>query len=212
MPSLSDYATDDLAGVAEALRRVTVVISIEPTSRRSEPTGRGSGIIWSSDGTIVTNAHVATADRAVITLADGRRATARVAARDRRRDLAVLRVDRQAISDPLPVPVLRRPSTLQAGELLLALGHPFGIEHALAIGVVHVAPDAQRSPYVVADIRLAPGNSGGPLADAKGRIVGVNSMIVGGLGVAISTDVVRRLVARVANAVRGRPSMDRDAA
>ncbi len=212
MPSLTDYAIDDLTGVAEALRRVTVVISIESTSRRGGPSGRGSGIIWSSDGTIVTNAHVATADRAVITLADGRRANGRVAARDVRRDLALLRLDRNAFSDALPVPVLRRPETLRPGELVLALGHPFGVEHALAIGVVHVAPSGERSPYVAADIRLAPGNSGGPLADARGRVVGVNAMIVGGLGVAISTDVVRRLVAREASARRVRPSVNRDAA
>jgi serine protease Do len=68
------------------------------------------------------------------------------------------------------------------------------VEHALSMGVVHAAPDPSRSPYIVADIRLAPGNSGGPLADASGRIVGVNSMIVGGLGVAISVDVVREMV------------------
>jgi len=212
MPSLSDYTIDDLADVAEALRRVTVVISVEPTLRRAEPSGRGSGIIWSSDGTIVTNAHVATADRAVINLADGRRANAVVVARDRRADVALLRLDRKVITDPLPVPVLRRPATLRPGELVLALGHPFGVENALAIGVVHVAPAAQHSPYVVADIRLAPGNSGGPLADANGRVVGVNSMIVGGLGVAISTDVVRRLIARVSSTIRERPSIDRDAA
>lgn len=212
MPSLTDYAIDDLAGVAEALRGFTVVISTESTSRRAGPSGRGSGIIWSSDGTIVTNAHVANVDRAAITFADGRRATASVIARDPRRDLALLRVDRKAITDPLPVPVLRHPATLKPGELVVALGHPFGVEHALAIGVVHVAPDAQRSRYVVADIRLAPGNSGGPLADAKGRVVGVNSMIVGGLGVAISTDVVRQLMARVTAARRNHPSVDRDAA
>ena len=56
--------------------------------------------------------------------------------------------------------------------------------------MVHAAPDPRRSPYLVADIRLAPGNSGGPLADARGRIVGINSMIVGGLGVAVSIDAV----------------------
>jgi serine protease Do len=203
---------DDLTGVADLLRRVTVVISTEPSSRRAEPNGRGSGIIWSSDGTIVTNAHVATTDRALIAFADGRRASASVAARDVRRDLALLRVDRKAIAEPLPVPVLRDPATLRPGELVVALGHPFGVEHALAIGVVHVAPDVRRSPYVVADIRLAPGNSGGPLADAKGRVVGVNSMIVGGLGVAISVEVARRLIARGARAARAGPSVDRDAA
>ena len=212
MPSLTDYAIDELAGVAESLRRVTVVISTESPSRRAGSSGRGSGIIWSSDGTIVTNAHVATVDRAVITFGDGRRATASVVARDSRRDLALLRVDRKAIVEPLPGPVLRRPTTLKPGELVVALGHPFGVEHALAIGVVHVAPDAQRSPYVVADIRLAPGNSGGPLADANGRVVGVNSMIVGGLGVAISTDIVRQLIARATTARRNRSSLNRDAA
>jgi serine protease Do len=203
---------EDLASVAERLRRVTVVIEPGAVDHRSGWSGRGSGIIWASDGTIVTNAHVATAPHAAVTLADGRHARARVVARDTRRDLALLRLDTGAIGSSLPTPRIGAPRSLRPGELVMALGHPLGIEHALALGVVHVAPDARRSPYVVADIRLAPGNSGGPLADADGRIVGVNSMIVGGLGVAISTDVVQGFVERVAS-TRGRQSArGRDAA
>jgi serine protease Do len=212
MRALGDRATEDLASVAEGLRRVTVVIEPGPVDHRRGWSGRGSGIIWSSDGTIVTNAHVATAPHAAVTFADGRRARARVVARDPRRDLALLRLDVGALAGPLPAPRIGAPRSLRPGELVVALGHPLGIEHALALGVVHIAPDARRSPYVVADIRLAPGNSGGPLADTDGRIIGVNSMIVGGLGVAISTDVVRRLVERVASTPERDSAFGRDAA
>ena len=198
-----------LADVAATLRAVTVVVEAARDARRGmrdAPSGQGSGIVWSDDGTIVTNAHVVPghdSSGAVVTLADGRRAPARVAVRDRRRDLAILVADRAVLGPaPLPVALLGEPARLRPGELLLALGHPLGIAHALAVGVVHASPDAKRSPYLTADLRLAPGNSGGPLADARGRIVGVNSMIVGGLGVAISIDAVRRLLADTATARR----------
>lgn len=212
MRPFGDRAAEDLASLAEGLRRVTVVIEPGSVEHRPGWSGRGSGIIWSSDGTIVTNAHVATSPHAAVTFADGRRARARVVRRDTRRDLALLRLDPDALGGALPAPRIGVPRSLRPGELVVALGHPLGIEHALALGVVHIAPDAQRSPYVVADIRLAPGNSGGPLADADGRIVGVNSMIVSGLGVAISTDVVRRLVERVASTPGRHSALGRDAA
>jgi serine protease Do len=212
MHPFGDRTAADLESVAERLRRLTVVIEPGSVGHRPGWSGRGSGIIWSSDGTIVTNAHVATTPHAAITFADGRRTRARVVARDARRDLALLRLDPGAIASPLPAPRLRGARSLRPGELVIALGHPLGIEHALALGVVHIAPDARRSPYVVADIRLAPGNSGGPLADADGRIVGVNSMIVSGLGVAISTDVVWRLVERVASLPGHQSAVGRDAA
>jgi serine protease Do len=191
-----------LADVAASLRAVTVVVG---HGGHDTPSGQGSGIVWSDDGTIITNAHVVPgrSTRATVTLADGRRAGARVIVRDARRDLAILLADRAALgAAPLPTASLGEPSRLRAGELLLALGHPLGVPHALAVGVVHAAPDARRSPYLAADLRLAPGNSGGPLADARGRIVGINSMIVGGLGGAISIDAVRRLLADTAAARR----------
>lgn len=198
-----------LADVAAALRAVTVVVESARDGRRGlhdAPSGQGSGIVWSDDGTIVTNAHVVPgrdSSGTLVRLADGRRAPARVVVRDRRRDLAVLVADRAALgAAPLPVAVLGEPSRLRPGELLLALGHPLGVAHALAVGVVHASPDARRSPWLAADLRLAPGNSGGPLADARGRVVGINSMIVGGLGVAISIDAVRRLLADTAAARR----------
>ncbi|MFL5606571.1 MAG: S1C family serine protease [Gemmatimonadaceae bacterium] len=196
---LSETLEEDLDHVALLLRAVTVVVRSSSSGRgrtRQESSGQGAGVVWSPDGTIVTNAHVATGDSAAITLADGRTADARLVARDRRRDLALLRVDTARLGgSPLPTPVLGDPSTLRPGDVVVGLGHPLGVEHAFAMGVVHAAPDVGRTPYIVADIRLAPGNSGGPLADARGRIVGVNSMIVGGLGVAVSVDAVRSLVA-----------------
>lgn len=183
----------DLDDIASALRRVTVSVR-DAASRGTR--GQGAGIIWSPDGTIVTNAHVASGATARVSLADGRSADARLIARDRRRDLALLMVDSARLGGAaLPSATLGAPSRLRAGDVVLALGHPLGVEHAMAMGVVHAGPDLRRSPYIAADIRLAPGNSGGPLADSQGRIVGVNSMIAGGLGVAISVDAVREFIA-----------------
>lgn len=192
----------DLAGVEAVLRAVTVVVHTHSPSRGAGGTrrrgGHGSGIVWSDDGTIVTNAHVATETHAVVTLADGTEAEARVVARDARRDLALLRTRSAGEGPRLTTPPLGEPAALRPGQIVVASGHPLGIEHALTFGIVHSMPSARRGDAVSlvrADIRLAPGNSGGPLADAMGRIVGVNSMIVGGLGVAISVDEVRRFVA-----------------
>lgn len=91
---------------------------------------------------------------------------------------------------------LGHPAELRAGSIVLALGHPWGVPHALSLGVVHaVSRDRRGQPrHIAADVRLAPGNSGGPLVDATGRVVGINAMIVGGLGVAIPVNVVARVI------------------
>ncbi|MEO6529238.1 MAG: trypsin-like peptidase domain-containing protein [Gemmatimonadaceae bacterium] len=200
--SMGEAIGDAFDAIGRALRGVTVSVQSGPArrvgarGRDGGGGGQGAGIIWSADGTIVTNAHVAVRESATITLSDGRATVARVVARDQRRDLAVLHIDTAAFGGPLPrAAAVGEPAALRPGGLVLALGHPLGVEHALSMGVVHAAPNPRRSPYIVADIRLAPGNSGGPLADASGRVVGVNSMVVGGLGVAISVDVVRAMLA-----------------
>ena len=188
----------DLNVVASALRQTTVVVRSLDSSDRHVRCGHGSGIIWSADGMIITNAHVATTERAAVTFADGRTTQAVVRAHDRRRDLAVLQTDANSLTfGTLPAAAIGSPSSLRPGAVVVALGHPLGVEHSLSLGVVHAVPRDEHSRYIVADIRLAPGNSGGPLADAQGRIVGVNSMVVGGLGIAISSDVVRRFIASV---------------
>lgn len=182
----------ELARIAATLRLSTVVVESGGRGR-----GHGSGIIWSDDGLLVTNAHVARHGTAAVTLADGTTATARLVARDPRRDLALLRLDADAFGSAATPATIGDPSTLRTGDVVLALGHPLGVPHALTLGVVHTVTHSAKAPYVAADIRLAPGNSGGPLADAHGRVVGVNCMVVGGLGVAVSVDAVRRLVTAV---------------
>ena len=198
----------DLATIGAALREITVVIRAarhpgeRGDGRRSQtPTGQGSGIVWSADGLVVTNAHVATSERLAVELATGRSAESQLVARDPSRDLAVLRVDPAAFGGPLRAAALGEPSRLRPGELVVALGHPLGVAHSLSLGVVHTTGrtswqgDSVVTPALIhTDIRLAPGNSGGPLADVRGRVLGVNAMIAGGLGVAVSVDEVRRLL------------------
>src|SRR5204863_7755459 len=92
---------------------------------------------------------------------------------------------------------VRDGSTLRIGELVVAVGHPRGIRGAAAMGIVHAlgprdAPGHRR--WIRADVRLAPGNSGGPLADASGRVVGVNTMVAHGLGLAIPSSAVERFL------------------
>jgi serine protease Do len=134
--------------------------------------------------------------RLSVRAADGRLVEATVIAHDGRLDLALL----EAPDLRGHVPELGDVESLRTGELLLAFGHPLGVRGALSLGVLHALARDPRSGgarWICADIRLAPGNSGGPLADAAGRVVGINTMVIGGLGLAIPTPVVQRFVARV---------------
>ncbi|HUJ51435.1 MAG TPA: trypsin-like peptidase domain-containing protein [Bryobacteraceae bacterium] len=185
--------------VAERLRRSTVQVF----SGTRGAQGTGSGVIWTSDGTVITNAHVALGDRARVELWDGRAIETRVAARDARADLAVLK-----LGVPGLAAVAWRDSTsLRPGELVVAVGNPLGFVGALTTGVVHAAGSVRglgRRRWVQAAIRLAPGNSGGPLADAEGRVVGINTMVVaGGVALAIPSDNVADFLKRGSRPVLG---------
>src|SRR2546421_2791412 len=161
--------------------------------------GGGTGVIWNTDGRIITNAHVVANEQARIQvhLTDGRTLEAKVLNRDPRLDLAMLKVD----GDNLKALPIGASSRLRVGEWVFAIGHPWGQRWALTAGIVSsmstvkVADDLT-TQYIKSDVRLAPGNSGGPLLDADGNIVGINAMIFGGdLSVAIPSNVVSKWLA-----------------
>lgn len=172
--------------IAEGLRRSTVLI-------HDAGRGAGSGVIWSADGLIVTNAHVIRSSRPAVQLWDGREFRATVVSRDSRRDLAQLRIQ----GADLPAASSSDSSRLRPGELALAIGNPMGFIGALATGVIHAVGPLRglgSQTWVQADLRLAPGNSGGPLADAHGRIVGINTMVAGRLALAVPSNAVREFL------------------
>lgn len=173
-----------LGAVAEWLRQITVRV-------RGPQDTQGSGIIWRREGLIVTNAHVAGSEVHEIELIDGRRLQGWLVARDRNRDLAALAVS----SGGLPAASIRSARTLRAGEMVIAIGNPWDGTRAISSGIVHHA--VGKEPWLLADIRLAPGNSGGPLADAEGNVIGINSMIVAGFGCAVTSDTVESFLQRV---------------
>src|SRR5579863_489220 len=178
---------EDFTQTAERLRRSTVQV-------QGPGGGGGSGVVWRADGLVVTNAHVAQRANGRIQLADGRVARASVAARDPQLDLALLEAD---VHD-LPAAVAADSDQLRVGEIVLAAGSPYGYAGTVTIGVVHARSNRR---WIEADLRLGPGNSGGPLADARGRIVGINTMVANGLALAIPSNIVARFVAR-----RGKPA------
>lgn len=163
-----------MADVADAVRRSLVHIT---NGRR----GAGAGSIWHPDGLVLTNAHVVGSRGLRVTLPDGREVEARVVAYDKGLDLAALSVG----GNGLPTIELGDSTRLRAGELVLAMGHPWGVQGAVTAGVVvgvgagmPEAPASDRE-WVVANLRLRPGHSGGPMMDARGRLVGINTMITG---------------------------------
>lgn len=188
-PKRSPISMDEeFAAVAAALTRSTVQVK----GRRF---GSGSGVIWTPDGLIITNAHVARSSHATVELWDGRILEAVVTAKDNSRDLATLKVE----ATDLPSANIGNSDALRVGELVLAVGNPFHLIGALTTGIIHSlgsGDTSSRQRWVMADIHLAPGNSGGPLADAQGRVIGINSMIVGGLGFAVPSNAVERFLQR----------------
>jgi serine protease Do len=172
--------------IAEQLRRSTVLV-------HSGGRGAGSGVLWSSDGLVVTNAHVVQAPRVNVQLWDGREFEAAIRSRDSQRDLAQLQIE----ATNLPAASVADSSELRPGELAIAIGNPMGFVGALATGVIHAVGPLRglgRQSWVQADVRLAPGNSGGPLADAHGHVVGINTMVAGGLALAIPSNAVREFL------------------
>lgn len=160
--------------------------------------GAGAGIIWRPDGVIVTNNHVIGRSHLKITLNDGRKLPARVVGRDPEVDMAVLRVDARG----LPALRVADSRSVRVGALVLAVGHPWGERGVVTAGIVsNIGTAGTRGlrgsvDIIRSDVRLAPGNSGGPLVDAAGAVLGINSMIVGGdQGVAIAAHEADALVA-----------------
>jgi serine protease Do len=151
----------------------------------------GSGVIWDVNGAIVTNAHVATGTRAEVVDASGRRYLAQVVWRDGERDLALLHT---RLSGDAPAAEIGDSNSLHAGQLVLALGNPLGMTGAVSAGVIHNVGPVSRRKWIQADVRLAPGNSGGMLADAMGRVIGITTMIWNGLALAVPSNEVNAFV------------------
>src|SRR5437879_2698491 len=172
----------DVSRAADALRRGAV--EMRPNRR-----GLGAGVVWREPRAIVTNAHVVgTHQTCVVHFANGRTKEGRVVRKDEHRDLALIEV--AGAGDDVEGAVPGDAAGLRPGEVVLALGHPFGMSGALAIGVVHASGER----WIHADLRLAPGFSGGPLADAAGRVVGINAMVDHGLGLAVPAAAVEEFL------------------
>jgi serine protease Do len=172
---------------------------------RPQPTqGMGSGFIVSNDGYIVTNAHVVDdASEVTVKLTDRREFTAKVIGSDKRTDIALIKID----AKDLPALDIAAKPEVKRGEWVIAIGSPFGFESSVSAGVVsgvhRALPNGQMVPFIQTDVAVNPGNSGGPLLNAKGQVVGVNSQIYSrsggymGLSFAIPADVAVKVADQI---------------
>jgi serine protease Do len=162
--------------------------------------GVGSGFIVSPDGYIVTNAHVVDdASEVTVKLTDRREFTAKVIGQDKRTDIALIKID----AKNLPALDLSSPPPVKKGEWVIAIGSPFGFENSVSAGIVsglhRALPGGQMTPFIQTDVAVNPGNSGGPLLNTAGQVVGVNSQIYSrsggfmGLSFAIPADVAAKV-------------------
>ena len=168
---------------------------------REMPTrGQGSGFIVSDDGIILTNAHVVRdADQVTVKLTDRREYSAKVLGSDAKTDVAVLKIE----AKDLPTVTTGRIQDLQVGEWVLAIGAPFGFENTVTAGVVSAKgrslPDDSAVPFIQTDVAVNPGNSGGPLFNTRGEVVGINAQIYSrtggyqGLSFAIPIDLALKV-------------------
>ena len=157
--------------------------------------GVGAGVIWDEDGLVLTNHHVVAGGRrgvkVKVALYDGQAFDAEVVKGGRDLDLALLRIE-DAPGD-LPAVPLGDSDALRVGGLVYAIGHPWGRLGAVTAGIVSglgvVQGPGGRARYIQSDVALAPGNSGGPLLNAQGKIVGINAMIFGRLALSVPSNI-----------------------
>jgi serine protease Do len=169
-----------------------------PGPREFQSQSLGSGFIISADGYLLTNAHVVdAAEEITVKLTDKRELKAKVIGADKRTDIALLKIDAAG----LPVVRLGDPGKLKVGEWVIAIGSPFGFENSVTAGIVSAKgrslPQENFVPFIQTDVAVNPGNSGGPLFNLRGEVVGINSQIYSrtggfmGLSFAIPIDVAQ---------------------
>ena len=189
----SGAAGAEAAAMIEAALPGVVQVRRGGSTRRGRRRGSGAGFLWAPDGSVMTNHHViaGSGGKAEVILTDDRSFGAEVVGSSRRLDLAMLRL-RDAPAEDLPTPPVGDSDALRVGELVFAVGHPWGRRGAVTAGIVSglgtVGRPFGRTRYVQSDAYLAPGNSGGPLVNARGEVVGVNAMIFSGLALAVPSN------------------------
>lgn len=142
----------------------------------AQPRGVGSGFILTSDGFIMTNAHVVEgADEVIVTLTDNREYKAKIVGSDKRTDVAVVKIE----ATGLPAVKIGDSNRLRVGEWVMAIGSPFGLENTVTAGIVSAKQrdTGDYLPFIQTDVAINPGNSGGPLINMRGEVVGINSQI-----------------------------------
>ena len=174
---------------SQGIRDVQESLVVVHNGRR----GAGAGLVWRGNGLIITNNHVITSRNPRLILSGGREIKANLIARDKNLDLAMLQAEDIKLQ-PVPIADSRQ---LRVGQLVFAVGHPWGQRGLVTSGVISGLGNArarhsdQSIEIIRTDARLAPGNSGGPLVDAAGAVIGINTLVVGGdLGVAIPSHLV----------------------
>jgi serine protease Do len=191
---IPDLAEDD--PFYEFFRRFGQIPRRGGPEREFDQQSVGSGFIISSDGFLVTNAHVVDgADEVNVKLADHREFKAKVIGADKRTDVALLKIE----AKDLPKVIIGDPDKLKVGEWVVAIGKPFGLENTMTAGIVSAKgrdlPQENLVPYIQTDAAVNPGNSGGPLFNLKGEVVGINSLIFSrtggymGLSFAVPIDI-----------------------
>lgn len=203
-PILDAYS-QAVIDVAERLRPTVVNVSVWGRRRspwEDPPSGNGSGVIFAPDGLIVTNNHVVEGTRKLeLTFADGEEAEAEVLGADAASDLAVLRAN----ASDLPVAEFGDAAELRVGQLVMAIGSPYGFHSTVTAGVVSALGRSMRATagrlidnVIQTDAAINPGNSGGPLVTSNAGVVGINTAAIGrgaGIGFAIPVnDITRRIL------------------